>query len=123
MGRLGQTFLLFLGRGTGPKRSGVVLACFWTNFQAEPSILDAIRAILDDLGPNRHFGRVLDLQDHPRDWPGGTGPAHILFLPTNKENKHMFFCSSVFLSEGVRSQIGISGLARNADLRSDPLRK
>ena len=30
MGRLGQTFLLFFARGTGPKRSGTVLACFWT---------------------------------------------------------------------------------------------
>ena len=30
LGRLGHTFLLFFGRGTGPKRSGAVLACFWT---------------------------------------------------------------------------------------------
>ena len=59
LGRLGQTFLLFFGRGTGPKRSGAVLACFWTNFQPEPSILEPIRAIFDDFGPNRHFG--LDL--------------------------------------------------------------
>ena len=73
MGRLGQTFLLFFGRGTGPKRSGAVLACFWTDFQAKPSILDPIRAIFDDLGPNRHFGRDLDLQDQARDWPGGPG--------------------------------------------------
>ena len=58
LGRLGQTFLLF-GRGTGPKRSGAVLACFWTDFQPEPSILDPIRAVFDDFDPNRHFG--LDL--------------------------------------------------------------
>ena len=30
MGWLGQTFLLFFARGTSPKRSGAVLACFWT---------------------------------------------------------------------------------------------
>ena len=65
MGRLGQTFLLFFGRGTGPKRSGAVLACFWTDFQPEPSILDPIRAIFDDFGLNRHFG--LDL-DQAREW-------------------------------------------------------
>ena len=59
MGRLGQTFLLFFGRGTGPKRSGAVLACFWTDFQPEPSILDPIQAVFDDLGPNRHFRRDL----------------------------------------------------------------
>ena len=76
MGRLGQTFLLFFGRGTGPKRSGAVLACFWTDFQAKRSILDPIRAIFDDLGPNRHFGRDLDLQDQARDWRGGPDPAH-----------------------------------------------
>ena len=64
MGRLGQTFLLFFGRGTGPKRSGAVLACFWNDFQAKPSILDPIWGIFDDLGPNRHFGRHLDLQDY-----------------------------------------------------------
>ena len=60
-------FFTFFGRGTGPKRSGAVLACFWTDFQAEPSILDPIRAIFDDLGPNRHFGWDLDLQDQARD--------------------------------------------------------
>ena len=67
MGRLGQNFLLFFGRGTGPKRSGAVLACFWTKFQAELSILDPIRAIFNDLGPNRHCGPDLDLQDQARD--------------------------------------------------------
>ena len=44
-------------------------------FQAEPSILDPIRAIFDDLGSNRHFGPDLDLQDQARDWPGGPGPG------------------------------------------------
>ena len=53
-------FFTFLGRGTGPKRSGAVLACFWTDFHAEPSILDPIQAISDDLVLNRHFGRDLD---------------------------------------------------------------
>ena len=81
MGRLGQTFLLFFGRGTGPKRSGTVLACFWTDFQPKRSILDPIRAIFDVLGPNRHCRPDLDLQDQARDWPGGPGgPAGILFF-------------------------------------------
>ncbi len=71
LGRLGQTFFTFFGRGTGLKRSGSVLACFWNDFQAKPSILDPIRAIFDDLGPNRHVGWVLDLQDQARDWLGG----------------------------------------------------
>ena len=75
MGRLGQTFLLFFGRG---KRSGAVLACFWTDFQAKRSILDPIRAIFDDLGPNRHFGSDLDLQDQARDWPGPGPPGQSL---------------------------------------------
>ena len=66
----GSARLTFLGRGTGSKRSGAVLACFWTDFQAKPSILDPIRTIFDDLGPNRHFGRDLD---QARDWPGGLG--------------------------------------------------
>ena len=56
LGQIRHTCLLFfffyLGRGTGPKRSGAVLACFWANFQAEPSILIPIRVIFDDLGPN-----------------------------------------------------------------------
>ena len=51
MGRLGQTFLLFFGRGTGPKRSGAVLACSWTHFQPKQSILDPFRAIFDVFGP------------------------------------------------------------------------
>ena len=59
LGRLGQTFLLFFGRGTGPKRSRAVLACFWTAFQPEPSILDPIWDVFDDFGPNRHFGQEL----------------------------------------------------------------
>merc|ERR1711966_616490 len=37
--------------------------------------------------------------------------------PPNKKNGHVIY------SEGVRSQIGISGEARNADLGSDSLRK
>ena len=69
----------FAGRGNGPKRSGAVLACFWTYYQAKPSILDLIWDIFDDLGTNRHFGRVLDFQDQAIDWPGGPGPAHTFF--------------------------------------------
>ena len=42
MGRLGQTFFTFFGCGTGPKRSGADLACFWTDFQTKPEILDPI---------------------------------------------------------------------------------
>ena len=77
LGWLRQTFLLSFGRGTGPKRSGAVLACFWIDFQAEPSIRSPIRAIFNDLGRNRHFGLDLDLLgpdldllDQARDWPG-----------------------------------------------------
>ena len=54
-----DVFLLFFRRGTGPKRSGAVLACFWTDFQPEPSILEPIRTVFDDFGPSRHFGRDL----------------------------------------------------------------
>ena len=90
LGRLGQTFLLFFGRGASPKRSGAVLACFWTNFQAKLSILGPIRTIFDDLGPNRHFGRDLDLQDQARDWPGDPGPAHTFFLTKNMKSFFIF---------------------------------
>ena len=92
LGRLGQTFLLFFGRGTGPKRSGAVLACFWSDFQPEPSILDPIRAVFDDFGPGRHFGGSWPGQglagrpwDQPRDWPGGPGPAHTFFFSRNAD--------------------------------------
>ena len=70
--------LLFFGRRTGPKRSGAVLACLWADFQAKPSILEPIRVIFDDLSPNRHSGRELDLQDQARDWPGGIGLPHMI---------------------------------------------
>ena len=60
-------FLLFFGCWTGPKRCAAVLACVWTDFQAEPSILDPICTIFDDVGPNRHFGQDLDLQDNAGD--------------------------------------------------------
>ena len=43
------------------------MACFRSNFQAKPLILDPIRAIFDDLNPNRHFGQDLDLQDQGRE--------------------------------------------------------
>ena len=45
----------------------MVLACFWTKFQPKRSTLDSIRAIFDDLGPNRHCGPDLDLQDRAGD--------------------------------------------------------
>ena len=102
MGRLGQTFLLFFGRGTGPKRSGTVLACFWTNFQAKPSILDPIRAVFDDLGPNRHFGPDLDLQDQARDWPGGPGPAHTFFsTPGGRDSGRLGLSVRTWLAEAA----------------------
>ena len=47
----------------------MVLACFWTKFQAKRSILDPFRAIFDDLGPNRHCGPDLKLQDQAGDGP------------------------------------------------------
>ena len=45
-----QTVLLFVGYGTGLKHSGAVPACFWTDFQANPSTLARIQVIFDDLG-------------------------------------------------------------------------
>ena len=38
-------------------------------FRAKRSILDPFRAIFDDLGPNRHCGPDLDLQDQAGDGP------------------------------------------------------
>ena len=38
-------------------------------FRAKQSILDPFRAIFDDLGPNRHCGPDLDLQDQAGDGP------------------------------------------------------
>ena len=93
----------------------MVLACFWTKFQAKRSILDPIRAIFDDLGPDRHLGPDLD---QAWDWPEALaeGPgqrprpaAHTFFFPTKKRKAGLFL-----FSEG--------GFARNADLGSDPLR-
>ena len=88
----------FSGRVTGPKLSGAVLACFWANFHAKLPSLCPIQSIFDDLGPNRHFGRDLDLQDQDRDWPGGPGLAHT-FCPPQKPTQ-----------------------AINADLASEPRR-
>ena len=79
LGRLGQTFLLFFGCGTSPKRSGSVLACFWTDVQPEPPILDPIRAVFEDLGPGRHFGRNLARPGTGRE---ALGPAHTSFFLT-----------------------------------------
>ena len=76
---------------TGPNRSGAVLACFWSDFQPKPSILDPIRVIFDDLSPNRHFGWDLDLQDQARDWLGGAGLTHTVFL-----TKKITSCCSMF---------------------------
>ena len=49
--------------------SGQPSGFIWTKFQAKRSILDPIRAIFDDLGPNRHCGPELDLQDQAGDGP------------------------------------------------------
>ncbi len=89
---LGHTSLLFWDRGTGPKRSGTVLACFWTDVQAKPSILDPIRAILDDLGPDQHFGPDLDFQDQARvPGTGWEALAQPIFLFLTKQIKHTLF--------------------------------
>ena len=64
-------FLFFFGRGTGPKRSGAVLACFWSDFQPEPSILDLIRTVFDDLAR----ADILAGLGQARDWPGGLGTS------------------------------------------------
>ena len=48
-------------------------ACPGVDSQDLATILDPFRAIFDDLGPNRHCGPDLDLQDQARDWPGGPG--------------------------------------------------
>ena len=101
LGQLGHTFLLFFGgggRGTGPKRSGAVLACSWANFQAKPSFLEPIRVIFDDLGPNRHFGRVFDLQDHPRDWPG---TSQVLPTPGGRDSGRLGLSVRTWLAEAA----------------------
>ena len=45
----------------------MVLVCFWTDFEAKPSILDPIQTIFDDLGPGP--------QCQARTWALRTGPA------------------------------------------------
>ena len=50
-----------------------------------------IRLIFYDLGPNRHFGPDLDLQDQARDWLGSPGPSHT-FLFLTQTIKPIFFC-------------------------------
>ena len=87
-----------------------------------------------------------EAQDQARDWLGGPGPgqglarrpwpsqAILFFFPRNKKKPGFFIFGGgsatpppnrkkpdFFYSEGVKSQIGISGGARNADLGSDPL--
>ena len=91
-------FFTFFGRGTSPKRSGAVLACFWADFHPEPSILGPIRDVFDDFGPNRHFGR--DLTRPGTSWEA-LGPAQ--GLAGRPWPSPYFF-------------------VRNADLGSDPLR-
>ena len=117
LGRLGHTFLLFFGRGTGPKRSGTVLACLWTDCQAKPSILDPIRGVFDDLGPNRHFGRDLDLQDQARDWLGGPGPAHT-FFPHKRKTGVFIFGGGSATPLAQQEKAGLVFIRRGSDPRS-----
>ena len=93
LGRLGQTFLLFFCRGTGPKRSGAVLACFWTDFQPEPSILDPIWAVFDDLGPNRHFGRDLASP--------GTGQVQALHIHGGRDSGRLSLSVRTWLAQAA----------------------
>ena len=81
-------FFTFFGRGTGPKRSGAILVCFWNDCEAKQLILDSIWAIFHDLGPNRHFGQDLDFQAQARDWQGGPSPH---FFLTKKEMSFFVF--------------------------------
>ena len=61
--------LSVFGPKTGPDVSGQPLGFIWTKFQAKWSIFQAIQVIFDDLGPNRHCGLDLDLQDQAGDGP------------------------------------------------------
>ena len=72
---LGAVFLKNLGFETifgfrsGPDGSAQAAGFIWSLFRAKRSILDPIRTIFDDLGPNRHCGPDLDLQDQAGDGP------------------------------------------------------
>ena len=57
------------GLRSGPDGSGQAVGFIWSLFRAKRSILDPFRAIFDDLGPNRHCGPDLDLQDQAGDGP------------------------------------------------------
>ena len=57
------------GLRSGPDGSAQAVGFIWSLFRAKRSILDPIRTIFDDLGPNRHCGPDLDLQDQAGDGP------------------------------------------------------
>ena len=57
------------GLRSGPDGSGQALGFIWSLFRDKWSILDPFRAIFDDLGPNRHCGPDLDLQNQAGDGP------------------------------------------------------
>ena len=67
-------FFAVFGLRSGPDGSAQAVGSIWSLFRAERSILDPIRTIFDDLGPNRHCGPDLDLQDQagngPLEWVG-----------------------------------------------------
>ena len=52
IGSLGY-ILAVLGRGTGPKREEMAVACSGVDSQGLATILDPFRAIFVDLGPDR----------------------------------------------------------------------
>ena len=71
-GRLMGSFGCILSDFLSQKWSGwlrTTLRIHLDQVQAKRSILDRIRAIFNDLGPNRHCGPDLHLQDQARDGP------------------------------------------------------
>ena len=61
--------LTVFGFRSGPDGSGQAIRFIWSLFRAKRLILDPIRALFGDLGPNRHGGPDLDIQDQARDSP------------------------------------------------------
>ena len=84
-----RAFLIYLFLVLGRVRNGH--EWFWTHFQGEPSILDAIRDIFDDLGPTSCCGGPdLDLLDQGRYWLARN--AHLGSDPSPIQQQVCAFC-------------------------------
>ena len=66
---------------------------FWTRFGSFLMIWARTDILGGTWTSRTRPGTGREAQDQARDWPGGPGPAHTFFFPTNKKNAGLFLFS------------------------------